>query len=257
MTFTFDEEIAKKYGVNEAIFIQNIFFWQRTNEANEKHFYDGRYWTYNSIKAFTEIFSFWSIKTIRNIIDKLEKLGVLVSGNYSKSTYNRTKWYSLQNGVIHLSETANGIVEKGKSITDNKPYVNSLKKDISNDISKESPESSISNDTPRVPKKEWGKTATDSAVNEYIDQRIQSPKVKEAFMDFIGMRAAMGKKQKVNTMRTLELLVDTLYKHATTEDEAVMVINKSIARNYIDLFPLRDDERPQKTHSVFDGKKYM
>ena len=55
MKHSFDVELAKEYGILEAILIQNIYFWIEKNKANKKHFYDGRYWTYNSKKAFSEM----------------------------------------------------------------------------------------------------------------------------------------------------------------------------------------------------------
>ena len=52
----FDVKIAEKYGVNCAILLQHIWHCVRKNEANEKNFYDGNYWTYNSARAFSEMF---------------------------------------------------------------------------------------------------------------------------------------------------------------------------------------------------------
>ena len=45
MTYTFDTILAAKYGVNEAIMLNNFIYWIAKNEANGKHFHDGRYWT--------------------------------------------------------------------------------------------------------------------------------------------------------------------------------------------------------------------
>jgi hypothetical protein len=71
--YSFDTDIACKYGVDEAIIIQNMAFWQVKNEANGHHLYDGRYWTYNSTKALTRLFPFWSEDQIYRIIKKLER----------------------------------------------------------------------------------------------------------------------------------------------------------------------------------------
>ena len=53
MNFSFDGEFAKEHGVNEAIMYQYFSYWIAKNKANDKHFYDGYTWTYNSQKALT------------------------------------------------------------------------------------------------------------------------------------------------------------------------------------------------------------
>ena len=57
MTYHFDGQIAKEYGVDAAVFIAMLQFWIAKNEANDRHFHDGRYWTYNSIRAMERISS--------------------------------------------------------------------------------------------------------------------------------------------------------------------------------------------------------
>ena len=70
MDYSFNGEIAAMYGVDEAVFIHNLYWWIRKNEANGKHYYDGRNWTYNSMTAFAELFPFWSAKQVRRVIKK-------------------------------------------------------------------------------------------------------------------------------------------------------------------------------------------
>lgn len=127
MTYQFDTDIAEKYGVDEAIVIYNFDFWIRKNEANGKHFHDGRCWTYNSIDALVKLFPFWSARQLRRILKSLEDKGVIITGNYNASAYDRTTWYAfadsfVRNGQIHLTETSNGNDETVRCIiTDNKP----------------------------------------------------------------------------------------------------------------------------------------
>lgn len=121
MIYQFDSDIAEQYGVEEAIMIANLMYWIRKNEANGKHFHDGRYWTYNSIEAFVTLFPFWSKKQIRRILQSLVDKGVIVLGNYNSSTYDRTTWYAfgnsmLLNGKIHLPKWENGIAQMGTPI---------------------------------------------------------------------------------------------------------------------------------------------
>lgn len=130
MTYQFDTDIAALYGVDESIMIANLQHWIRKNEANGKHFHDGRFWTYNSIDAFTKLFPFWTARQIRRILKSLEEKGVIVTGNYNTSAYDRTTWYAFGDSFLHkgqkdFTETSNGNDQSGKSVinkeTDNKP----------------------------------------------------------------------------------------------------------------------------------------
>ena len=56
MQHSFDIIIAKEYGVLEAILINHLEYWIAKNASNQKNFYDGKYWTYNSIKSFNQLF---------------------------------------------------------------------------------------------------------------------------------------------------------------------------------------------------------
>lgn len=128
-TIFFDSEIAAKYGVDEAIIISNLAYWIEQNAANARNFFDGRYWTYNSIDAFTKLFPFWTARQIRRILKSLEDQNVIVTGNYNSSTYDRTTWYSFtdsfyQNVILHLTETSNGKDQNVKPIPNKKPEDN-------------------------------------------------------------------------------------------------------------------------------------
>lgn len=98
----FDTHIAELYGINCAVLLQNIWHWVKKNEANEKNFYDGYYWTYNSTKAFKELFPYLSQRQIETALKKLRDEGIIITGNYNEMKYDRTLWYA--------------ITEKGKSI---------------------------------------------------------------------------------------------------------------------------------------------
>lgn len=94
MIFAFEEDMAKKYGVPEAVFIHCIQFWIAKNKASNKHFYDGSYWMYNSCYAFQKLLPFWSQKQIERLLNKLVNLKVIKKGNYNKNPYDRTLWYA-------------------------------------------------------------------------------------------------------------------------------------------------------------------
>ena len=88
-------ELATILGLNEAIILQQVHYWLVNNEKAGRNFEDGYYWTYGSYASWKEQFPFWSEKTIKNTILKLEKLGLLISGNFNKMALDKTKWYRI------------------------------------------------------------------------------------------------------------------------------------------------------------------
>lgn len=95
MNHSFDVNVAKKCGINPAIVFQHLYFWIEKNRANEKHFYDGHYWTYSSAKALTVIFPYMTDRQIEYAISKLIESGMIITGNYNQSAYDRTRWYAI------------------------------------------------------------------------------------------------------------------------------------------------------------------
>ena len=95
MIHFFDIDIAKRYGVMSAVLLQNLQHWIEKNKANGKNFFDGHYWTYNSRKAFTELFPYATARQIETALKKLIDDGVIITGNYNNSAYDRTLWYAI------------------------------------------------------------------------------------------------------------------------------------------------------------------
>lgn len=120
---SFDPEVAAKVGLNAAVIYQNIVWWAEKNAANGKHFHDGLWWTYNSVSAFGELFPYLTGKQIRTALAKLEEDGLLVSGCFNKSAYDRTKWYAPTCLYVEsdLPKKANEDAQKGEPIPDSKP----------------------------------------------------------------------------------------------------------------------------------------
>lgn len=95
MEHHYNVEIAKKYGIAEAVLLQNIYFWLSKNKVNNHNLMDGHYWTYNSARAFRELFPEMTQSKIYACLKRLEEQGVILSENYNKIAYDRTKWYAL------------------------------------------------------------------------------------------------------------------------------------------------------------------
>lgn len=136
MNHSFNVELATEYGLTEAILLENLQFWILHNKANNKNFYDGSYWTYNSAKAFSELFPYLTARKIRSALKNLEGQGIIKTGNYNKSPYDRTLWYAFTEKGISIvqkckMEKQEASNESGENVTpipdintDDKPSIN-------------------------------------------------------------------------------------------------------------------------------------
>lgn len=111
---SFDTDIAEKVGIESAILYYHLCFWCEHNKANDKHYHDGYYWTYNSIVAYKELFPYMKEKAIRRSLKRLEEEGYIITGNYNNSTYDRTKWYAVKNEKNTLKALKTPICQKGQ-----------------------------------------------------------------------------------------------------------------------------------------------
>lgn len=125
-THYFDIHVAELYGVNCAVILQNLWHWIRKNEANGTNYHDGHYWTYNSTKAYKELFPYLSQKQIETALKKLRDEGIIITGNYNAVKYDRTLWYAitkkgksiLLTGEMETTPQGNGNSPEGEPIPD-------------------------------------------------------------------------------------------------------------------------------------------
>ncbi|CDR62149.1 hypothetical protein [Staphylococcus schweitzeri] len=89
-------KLAELIGLNEAIVLQQIHYWLN----NSKHEYENKKWIYNSYKNWEAQFPFWSNVTIRRTISSLEKQKLLLTGNFNKVGFDKTKWYTINYLVL-------------------------------------------------------------------------------------------------------------------------------------------------------------
>lgn len=96
----FLKEVAEALGsADTATILQQIHFWLQNERSGEWHF--GRKWTYNTYEEWQEQFPWLSVQTIGRIIRQLEKLGLVISGNFNRTWWYRRKWYTLDYKVIY------------------------------------------------------------------------------------------------------------------------------------------------------------
>lgn len=118
-----NKTLAREIGLNEALILQQINYWIEINKKTGKNFYDGRYWTYNSIRSWRENdFDYMSIETVKRTFAKLEKQGYLITGNFNKDPRDKTKWYTID--YERLSQLYQKIENKKKEIEDRALFEN-------------------------------------------------------------------------------------------------------------------------------------
>ncbi len=101
--YLFDEQpivankvLAREIGLYEALVLQQINYWIEINKKTGKNYYDGYYWTYNSLRAWHESdFDYLSPSSIKRTFANLENEGYLLVGNYNKDRRDKTKWYTI------------------------------------------------------------------------------------------------------------------------------------------------------------------
>jgi len=102
--------LAMAIGLGEAVVIQKIHMWLRVSS----HFHDGRKWIYNTYDQWHEQFPFFSVPTLKRIIRKLEKMGIIIStSKFNKLGTDRTKWYTIDYGA--MPEKCNNFNQDPKS----------------------------------------------------------------------------------------------------------------------------------------------
>ena len=87
--------LAGAIGLNEAIVLQQIHYWIKDSEKGGRNFHEGYHWVFNSIRGWHEQLPFWSENTVQRIFATLEDRGLIISGNYNQTAFDRTKWYRI------------------------------------------------------------------------------------------------------------------------------------------------------------------
>lgn len=217
MYHNFNVKLATDYSIEESIMLCNFYYWITKNKANDRHFYNGRYWTYNSQKAMTELFPYWSRGQIQRILTKLEDNGLILKDNYNKSGYDRTTWYALTDKALSYFEQANVHYQTFHcSISNNGMYEN---------------EQPIPNNN------------TDNNTNNK-DNNVE---IRKEIIDYLNKKT--GKQYKYNTQNTIRLINGRLREGFTLEDFKT-VIDKKVAEWGNDP-KMRRYLRPQ---TLFSGK---
>jgi Fe2+ or Zn2+ uptake regulation protein len=93
--------LAVAIGLNEAIVLQQVHYWLQTKPK----MHDGRPWVYNSATEWQQQFPFWSVPTIRRILNNLREAGILEVGNFNPDPQDRTLWYTINYAKLPCNQS--------------------------------------------------------------------------------------------------------------------------------------------------------
>lgn len=264
MINSFDTDVAQDVGIVAAILYKNIQYWCLKNKANEINEHDGLFWTYNSMKAYQELFPYLGVKAIRAGLDKLEEQGYIKVGNFNENKRDRTRWYAdlhltsnieapqepdsntpkgqmqedekdtcnMPKGQMESAERANASSEKGEPLPNNYQITTTNKKEVSKKVS--------SGNNARA------KEPSFDEILDSVDVIKDNPELREAFVNFIKMRKVI-KAQLTN--RGLELAINRAFEIAKgNPQKMIAVVNQSVERSWRGIFELTEDKVEPKSH---------
>jgi hypothetical protein len=79
-----------------AVLFESIQFWVEKNTLNGHNFRDGKYWTYNSIRVFQEMFPYITAKQLRFAKDLLHQKDYI---DLDQKGTDQTLWYTIGDSV--------------------------------------------------------------------------------------------------------------------------------------------------------------
>ena len=218
MNHSFDINIAKEYGIQPAIILNHLYFWITKNKANNTNFYNENYWTYNSKKAFSELFPYMTERQIDYALRKLIDCGLVITGNYNKSSYDRTLWYA--------------ITKKGYSIIQNCEMETTILSNGDNENVEPIPD--INTDSKPINKP----NETEQSYDEILNSMVEDIEVKNTIYDYIKMRKLI---KKPMTDRALTMLINKLFKLSNSKQIQIKILEQSILKNWTDIYPYKEE----------------
>lgn len=292
MTYQFDTEFAQRYGLQEAIFCQSLLYWIIKNAANERHWHTAEvtlpggdtvtvegYWMYNSAKAFTRLFPFWTARQIETIVKKCREKGLIYTANFAEKPTDRTTWYALTENVkciyakceMDSTECVNAFTKIVKCL--NEQVKNTVKntntgagaceapdeaeEDVGTADGRDcrstdgvlrrcAPQDDMGAQDDRGKKKSGGRKETPKAVIERLAKYVNTfgaldaAQLGGALFDFAENRRALG--SPIRTERAADLLLRKLDRLSGGElEKKVALLEEATLRGWKSVYPLRGE----------------
>lgn len=210
MEHSFNVEIAKEYGIVEAILLKHIYYWILKNKANNKYFYDDNYWTYNSTKAFAELFPYLSERQVKYALKKLVDLGIIIKGKYNQNSYDKTNWYAITKfGYSIIQKCSFDRTKLSNRMDTNVQPIPDINTNINN-------------------KKEIIKEK----------RYFEDDNLNALFKDFLSMRKKL---KAVNSDRAITVLINKLSKY--DDKTKIKMIENSIENSWKGVYELKEEKK--------------
>lgn len=218
--------------------LSNIVYWLKENHANNRNVHEGRVWTYNSRKAFTEIFPYWTDKQIYRILQSLIEQGALLAGMFSEDKRDRTMWYSVTddiyascivpNGTVHCPKTDSPLSQNGQCIllydTDNKQQIINTDKNILPPIIP------LKGESPKKPKADFKKLADDFVAT------IEEDDWRELIAYWLDYKIDI--KKPLKCQKSLSMFANRLKRESGGDIErAREFIDRAVSQGWQDIHP--------------------
>ncbi len=123
-------KLAKEIGLNEAIVLQQVYYW--LDDRRKPEVRDGERWIYNTYADWQEQFPFFSTRTVQRTFLNLERKGLLKSSHFSRHpdacAVDHTKWYTIDfaavralrsagQGARSTGEEGGAVAARGRAVT--------------------------------------------------------------------------------------------------------------------------------------------
>lgn len=226
-------DLAARYGLDVAVFIQNIYYWVRKNEANQEHFYDGRYWAHSSYRGLEKWFEpLWSMQQIKRIVSKCRDQGLLLVGNYNPDGFTHTNWYSVTDAVLEIY----GDFPEPEKVVRNRTIDSSILIQNRSEIEPANNVNKINiNKPPIIPHEVLER------VKEYAGE---DQELLDGIMALLENRKKLRK--PVDTVKKIGGILNRLSEYSGGNRRMKLaMLDKAVEWDWLSVYPLKPDELPQ------------
>lgn len=233
-------DLAARYGIDAAVFLHNVVYWTLKNKAEDRHFYEGRYWMNASLNGLAALYPLWSMPQIRRMIAKLREGGALLVGDFNEDRMVRTNWYAPSDEILAIYETGTDgpALCRNRQMHETKPARGVPKSANANKDKEESKE-----DIPPISPQ--GTAAVCQILSLCQAYAGEDGELMEAITGLLENRAAANKKP-VRTAKAMNGILKKLDR-LSGGDRALKLalLEKATVSGWLTVFPLKEDELPQ------------
>lgn len=128
--------LAEEIGLNESIIFLQLEFWISISDKK----YQGKKWTYQSLRNIQKFFRFFGKDRINRAIKSLEEQKLIEIGNFNKKKYDNTRWFAIDyKGVdklksVTVSQIQGGLSQNETGLSQNATTIPETTPDIAKEL---------------------------------------------------------------------------------------------------------------------------